>query len=80
MNTVKKIFNLEKENFTDVQKMVLSIYDDFETQNSWQTYTSLLFDNLSLTQECINTKINLQGINQDNNKNKSTREKNKSII
>ena len=52
MNIVaNSLLLLEKENYNDKQKILKSVYNDFEIQNSWQTYTSLLFDKLSLAEQ-----------------------------
>ena len=38
--------HLGNENYSEQGKLALNIYDDFEKQESWQSYTTLLFADL----------------------------------
>jgi len=50
---------LKSENYVDKNKLVQNIFDDFEKQECWQSYTTLLFADLSNGES--NTRIeNLQ--------------------
>ena len=37
----------EGENYSEKNKLALNIFEDFEKQESWQSYTTLLFADLS---------------------------------
>lgn len=39
--------NPEGENYSEKNKLALNIFEDFEKQESWQSYTTLLFADLS---------------------------------
>ena len=38
---------VEGENYSEKDKLALNIFEDFEKQESWQSYTTLLFADLS---------------------------------
>lgn len=56
-----KLFNfikyLEEENYYDKQKLTLNVFEDFEKQTSWQSYTTLLITDIDV----INDKKEILG-------------------
>ena len=42
-NMEKLTRELKLENYSDKDKLALNIFEDFEKQESWQSYTTLLF-------------------------------------
>jgi hypothetical protein len=44
---------LELENYNDVNKLSANVFDDFEKQTSWQSYTTLLITDINMrTDKC----------------------------
>jgi hypothetical protein len=39
---------LEMENYNNANKLSMSVFDDFEKQTSWQSYTTLLVTDVNM--------------------------------
>lgn len=40
---ISKLLNIESENYKDNNKLAMDVFEDFERQESWLSYSTLLF-------------------------------------
>jgi hypothetical protein len=50
------LYNAEHDNYSDKEKLALNIFEDFEKQESWQSYTTLLFADLTKVEQANEIK------------------------
>jgi len=46
-NMEKLLREIRNENYSDKSKLAMNVFEDFEKQESWQAYTTLLFADLA---------------------------------